>query len=143
MRRPLCARCEEQSDVKMAGHYWAYRDDVQVRSAWVQLVCHGCMTPTVEIVKKNRDGYDGCIACGQATMTDDALHTIWLTLYLPGRAPGVYQVDVCDDCLEPTLSETRANSRLLPDRGTGMGGPPSPSRADPWAAIGIEDLAAS
>ena len=138
MRRPLCARCEETSDAKMAGHYWAYRDPAGVRSAWVQLVCHGCMAPTMEIVRKNREGYDGCIVDGQLAMQEDALQTIWLTLYLPGRGPGVFQVDVCDGCLDTALSEFRANSRLLPDRGVGAGGPPSPPKADPWGVFDMD-----
>jgi hypothetical protein len=121
----------------MAGHYWAYRDVAGVRSAWVQLVCHGCMAPTMEIVRKNRQGYDGCIVDGQQALTEDALHTVWLTLYLPGRAPGVFQVDLCDDCLDPSLAEFRANSRLLPDRRGGDGGPPTPAPQDPWGVFDI------
>jgi hypothetical protein len=122
--------------VKMAAHYWAYRDDAQVRSAWVQLVCHGCMQPTVEIMAKNRDGYDGCINDGQLAAEEGRLHTLWLTLYLPKKEPRILQLDLCDDCLDSALADSRTNSRLLPDRGVGMGGPPSPPTDDPWAAFG-------
>jgi len=118
----------------MAGHYWAYRDGADVRSAWAQLVCVGCMGPTMALVEANKKGYDGCFVDGQMAMDEDALHTIWLTLYVPGDEPRTYQMDVCDDCLDAALTETRHNSRLLPDRRGGDGGPPTPTQ-DPWAAF--------
>jgi hypothetical protein len=95
------------------------------------------------IVKANREGYDGCLQCGQTTLAEDALHTIWLTLYLPGQAQGVYQLDVCDDCLEPTLSDTRANSKFLPDRAARSGSERGAPHSDPWAAFGVEPVAAT
>jgi hypothetical protein len=93
------------------------------------------MGPTMSIVRANREGYDGCLACGQMKMDEGSYHQLWLTLYIPGAEPANYLVELCDDCQDHAVAETRANSQLLPDRRGGVGSERGAPLPDPWEAF--------
>jgi hypothetical protein len=74
-----------------------------------------------------------CIACGGSTAEDS--DPIYLTLYLPGKTPLEYALQLDSACAEKLRFPIRTRGRKLEDRGGRMGGSEPPTT--PWDVLGL------
>lgn len=77
-----------------------------------------------------------CVSCGAGAQEDS--DPIYLTLYLPGREPMEYAVQLDSACAARLRIPITSKGERLPDRGGVVGGPPSSTSA--WDALGLEPV---
>ena len=135
-----CSVCRQRKPGKLATAYWAWFLADGERSAWKVRYCPGCALDALSTLFKKLREMDGtlpvfaCVLCGQDASTSS--DPIYLTLYLPGKEPTEYalQLDaVCAVTLRIPIGEV---GERLADRGGVVRGP-SPSTSA-WDALGLE-----
>lgn len=135
-----CSLCGMRRPGKLASAYWAWFNADGARSAWKLRYCLECAPEGLAIVLQSQSHLDSdstvfdCLSCG-TNATDDS-DPVYLTLYLPGKEPTEYAVQLCGACAAKLRIPITENGERLPDRGGVVRGP-SPS-ITAWDALGIE-----
>lgn len=134
-----CSMCKGRRPGKLASAYWAWFTADGSRSAWKLRYCHGCAPESLQIVlaasRSSEETLDvfGCVSCGTSCETDS--DPMYLTLYLPGKEPMEYALQLDGACAARLRIPITANGERLPDRGGVVRGP-SPSTSA-WDALGL------
>jgi hypothetical protein len=119
----------------MATVIWRPDGTEGLNEGWKQWFCAEHYAPIDAMVKASAQASTDCMRCGQTVIDENAYHYLLAYVFVPGRdrQDGYYQV--CNDCWQPLLRETKARSQLLPDRP--LSGPTAerPPSTDPWAAF--------
>lgn len=134
-----CSICKRRLPGKLATAYWAWFDQDGGRSAWKLRYCLEDAMQHLSVILQPSEVLNGslevfaCVSCGADAKEDS--DPLYCTLYLPGKEPTEYALQVCTACagkLRPPLIE---NGERLPDRGGVVRGP-SPS-ITAWDALGL------
>jgi hypothetical protein len=134
-----CSSCRQRRPGKLATAYWAWFNADQMRSAWKLRYCLGCATDALSIILRASQATDGaldvfaCVSCGADAKEDS--DPIYCTLYLPGKEPAEYALQLDAACAAKLRIPITSNGERLPDRGGVVGGPPSSTAA--WDALGL------
>ena len=134
-----CSICRGRKPGKLASAYWAWFLADGSRSAWKVRYCLGCAeNDLLPLLKSLRDS-DGsmevfaCVCCGTNAAEDS--DPIYLTLYLPGKEPTEYALQLDTACAVKLRIPITAHGERLPDRGGVVRGPSPSLRA--WDALGL------
>lgn len=134
-----CSVCGQRKPGKLASAYWAWFNADGGRSAWKLRYCPACAQQHLhDLLQRmsqlgDNSNVFACIACG-ANASEDS-DPIYLTLYLPGREPMEYALQLDSACAAKLrIPLTRSGSRLE-DRG-GLVRGPSPATSA-WDALGL------
>jgi hypothetical protein len=137
-----CSVCKARKPGKLANAYWAWFLTDGSRSAWRARYCLGCAQDALlKLLSTQRemDGTSGvfdCVSCGSSAETDS--DPMYLTLYLPGREPTEYALQLCSACAAKLRIPITSTAERLADRG-GLVRGPSPS-VSAWDALGLSPL---
>jgi hypothetical protein len=134
-----CSVCGRRKPGKLATAYWAWFDAEGTRSAWKLRYCLEDAPESLSILLEPSPSLEStsdvfaCISCGtQATEDSDP---IYCTLYLPGKEPTEYALQLDSACAAKLRIPITTHGERLPDRGGVVRGP-SPSLSA-WDALGI------
>jgi len=134
-----CSVCRQRKPGKLATAYWAWFLADGERSAWKLRYCPAdAQEALLALLSKLREmGEDStvfaCVSCG-ADATNDS-DPIYLTLYLPGKEPMEYALQLDSACAARLRTPITTHGERLADRG-GLVRGPSPS-ASAWDALGL------
>lgn len=134
-----CSVCRQRKPGKMATAYWAWFNADGGRSAWKQRFCAPCAHDSLQSLLLTLNGADGssnalaCVSCGTDASEDS--DPVYLTLYVPGRDPQEYALQLDGPCAVAIRVKAQAGAERLADRG-GLVRGPSPSTSA-WDAIGL------
>lgn len=134
-----CSVCRGRKPGKLAAAYWAWFNADQSRSAWKLRYCLACapehlkilLSPSLEAVGSS-DVF-ACVSCGASSEGDS--DPIYCTLYLPGREPMEYALQLDGACAAKLRSPIVTQGERLSDRGGVVRGP-SPG-ISAWDALGL------
>lgn len=134
-----CSLCRQRKPGKLASAYWAWFLADGGRSAWKLRYCPACAPEALSIVlqasQQLAETLDvfGCVSCGTSCETDS--DPMYLTLYLPGKEPMEYALQLDGACAARLRIPITESGERLPDRGGVVRGP-SPSTSA-WDALGL------
>lgn len=134
-----CSVCRQRKPGKLASAYWAWFLDDGSRSAWKLRYCPACAADSLQLLLAASPASDGssnvfaCVSCG-ADASEDS-DPIYCTLYLPGKEPMEYAVQLDTACAAKLKTPIMAAGERLPDRGGVVRGP-SPT-VSAWDALGL------
>jgi hypothetical protein len=135
-----CSICKQRKPGKLASAYWAWFNADGGRSAWKVRYCPACAGEHLLLLLKNlhemgTDSMDvfACVSCGANASTDS--DPIYLTLYLPGKEPQEYALQLDGACAAKLRIPITSQGDRLEDRG-GLVRGPSPSTSV-WDAMGL------
>lgn len=140
-----CSMCKQRKPGKLASGYWAWFLADGSRSAWRLRYCPGCAAESLSgpLSALRQMGEDStvfaCVGCGADASTDS--DPVYLTLYLPGKEPMEYALQLDGACAAKLRIPITTNGERLPDRG-GLVRGPSPSLTSAWDALGLAPDAA-
>jgi hypothetical protein len=135
-----CSICRVRKPGKLASAYWAWFLADQSRSAWRLRYCPACaqdhLLALLTALRQAGTSQDvfACVSCGLSAESDS--DPCYLTLYLPGKEPMEYALQLDSACAAKLRIPIVDNGQRLPDRG-GLVRGPSPSLTA-WDALGIE-----
>src|ERR1041384_5977166 len=134
-----CSVCGRRPPGKLASAYWAWFSADATRNAWKLRYCLDCAADGLQILLAPNLPENGstdvfaCVSWGlSAVETSDPLYC---TLYLPGKEPTEYAVQLCDACAVKLRAPILEHGDPLPDRGGVVRGP-SPSLSA-WDMLGL------
>lgn len=134
-----CSVCRQRKPGKLATAYWAWFLADGERSAWKLRYCpadaqDALLTLLTSLHEMGTDStVFACISCGADASTDS--DPIYLTLYLPGKEPMEYALQLDGACAAKLRIPITAKGERLADRG-GLVRGPSPSTSA-WDALGL------
>jgi hypothetical protein len=134
-----CSNCRQRKPGKLATAYWAWFLADGERSAWKLRYCPACAEDALLKLLNQVRGMDGtsdvsaCVSCGTNAAEDS--DPIYLTLYLPGKEPMEYALQLDGACAARLRIPVTTHGERLPDRG-GLVRGPSPSTSA-WDALGL------
>jgi hypothetical protein len=134
-----CSVCRQRKPGKLATAYWAWFLADGERSAWKVRYCPAdAQSSLLGLLTRLRemDGISdvfGCVSCGQNTSEDS--DPIYLTLYLPGKEPMEYALQLCGACAAKLRIPIVDSGDRLSDRGGVVRGPSSTTSA--WDVLGL------
>jgi hypothetical protein len=137
-----CSSCRQRKPGKLASAYWAWFNADGARSAWKLRYCPGCAPDALSIVlaasrlSAENSNVFACVSCGADSSPDS--DPMYLTLYLPGREPMEYALQLDTACAAKLRIPITTQGERLEDRGGVVRGP-SPS-ASAWDALGLEPI---
>ena len=137
-----CSMCKRRLPGKLAAAYWAWFNADGGRSAWKVRYCLDCASEHLRILLQTSPALDGtsdvfaCISCGASASQDS--DPIYCTLYLPGKTPQEYAVQLDAACAAKLRIPITSSGERLPDRGGVVRGP-SPS-ISAWDALGLSPV---
>lgn len=134
-----CSSCRQRKPGKLATAYWAWFLADSERSAWKLRYCPACaqehllglLTSLRELGESSE--VFACICCGASAQEDS--DPMYLTLYLPGKEPMEYALQLDTACAAKLRSPIVQSGERLADRG-GLVRGPSPSTSA-WDALGL------
>lgn len=135
-----CSLCRQRKPGKLASAYWAWFNADGGRSAWKLRYCLDCAPEGLSLLLSNSPSMGGtshvfaCVSCGANAEHDS--DPIYCTLYLPGKEPTEYAVQLDSACAARLRIPITELGERLSDRGGVVRGP-SPT-VSAWEAIGIE-----
>jgi hypothetical protein len=135
-----CSMCRQRKPGKLASAYWAWFLGDGSRSAWKLRYCPGCAAENLAALLKELHAMGetssvfACVSCGTDASQDS--DPVYLTLYLPGRDPMEYALQLDGACAARLRIPITTHGERLPDRGGLVGGPP-PSSTTVWDELGI------
>jgi hypothetical protein len=134
-----CSSCRQRKPGKLATAYWAWFLADGERSAWKVRYCPACaqesllaLLTSLRELGESQDVF-ACISCGASASADS--DPIYLTLYLPGKEPMEYALQLDSACAAKLRIPVTTHGERLADRG-GLVRGPSPS-ASAWDALGL------
>jgi len=135
-----CSSCGLTWPGKMATVYWGWNTPTGVRGSCKQRFDpEHFLVLWAELKKHSQNSNGTCPSC--AGDMSESSFMVWATIYPPHHDRVDAALEVCTDCREQLVEQITMRSELLMDRGAGGGGPlPQPTRPDPWAALGIDQL---
>ena len=134
-----CSTCRQRKPGKLATAYWAWFLADGERSAWKLRYCPACAQDALLalLTSLQESGVSpnvfACISCGASAETDS--DPIYLTLYLPGKEPMEYALQLDGACAARLRIPITTHGERLADRG-GLVRGPSPS-VSAWDALGL------
>ena len=134
-----CSVCRQRKPGKLASAYWAWFNADGDRTAWKQRLCPGCAQESLGTLFQTLRASDGtsdvfaCVSCGTDASQDS--DPCYLTLYLPGKEPMEYALQLDAACAAKLRIPITTHAERLPDRGGLVGGPPRATAA--WDALGL------
>lgn len=134
-----CSECRLRKPGKLAAAYWAWFNADGSRSAWKLRYCPVCAPEALSIVlqasRLSAETSDvfACVSCGTDSSMDS--DPMYLTLYLPGREPTEYALQLDSACAAKLRIPITEHGERLPDRGGVVRGP-SPSTSA-WDVLGL------
>ena len=134
-----CSVCRQRKPGKLASAYWAWFVADGSRSAWKLRYCPGCALENLSaVLNRLREMGEtsevfACVSCGADAATDS--DPIYLTLYLPGKEPTEYALQLDSACAATLRIPITTHGERLEDRGGVVRGP-SPSTSA-WDALGL------
>lgn len=137
-----CSCCRQRKPGKLATAYWAWFLADGERSAWKLRYCPACaqehLLALLTSLREPREtsGVFDCLSCG-ANASEDS-DPIYLTLYLPGKDPMEYAVQLDSACAAKLRIPITSSGERLADRG-GLVRGPSPS-ISAWDALGLSPI---
>ena len=137
-----CSVCRQRKPGKLASAYWAWFLADGGRSAWKLRYCPACansvLSPLFETLREMDGTSDvfACVSCGASASEDS--DPIYLTLYLPGKEPMEYALQLDSACAAKLRIPITQSGERLPDRGGVVRGP-SPSTSA-WDALGLSPV---
>jgi len=137
-----CSVCRQRKPGKLATAYWAWFLADGERSAWKARYCPACAQEKLLALLARLRETDGmsdvfaCVSCGADASKDS--DPMYLTLYLPGKEPMEYALQLDSACAAKLRIPITSDSERLPDRGGVVRGP-SPSTSA-WDALGLSPL---
>jgi hypothetical protein len=137
-----CSVCRQRKPGKLATAYWAWFNADGGRSAWKVRYCPVCAVESLQTLLLQLRETDGtssvfaCVSCGMDASEDS--DPIYLTLYLPGKEPTEYALQLDSACAARLRIQITNGSERLPDRGGLVRGPSSSTSA--WDALGLSPV---
>lgn len=137
-----CSGCKQRKPGKLATAYWAWFLADGERSAWKLRYCPACAQENLRslLTALHELGETlevfACISCGASASEDS--DPIYLTLYLPGKEPMEYALQLDSACAGKLRIPITAKGERLADRG-GLVRGPSPSTSA-WDALGLSPV---
>ena len=134
-----CSTCRQRKPGKLATAYWAWFLADGERSAWKLRYCPACAQGALLALLTSLLGSGesrnvfACISCGGSAEKDS--DPIYLTLYLPGKEPMEYALQLDGACAAKLRIPITTHGERLADRG-GLVRGPSPSTSA-WDALGL------
>ena len=134
-----CSVCGVRRPGKLASAYWAWFKADGSRSAWKMRYCPADAVDNLQQLLSNlRDMGENeevfaCVSCGASAAEDS--DPIYLTLYLPGKEPMEYALQLDSACAAKLRIPITERGTKLEDRGGVVRGP-SPSTSA-WDALGL------
>jgi hypothetical protein len=134
-----CSVCRQRKPGKLATAYWAWFLADGERSAWKLRYCPAdAQESLLALLTKLRELGESeevfaCVSCG-ANAAEDS-DPIYLTLYLPGREPMEFALQLDSACAAKLRVPITKSGERLADRG-GLVRGPSPSTSV-WDALGL------
>lgn len=135
-----CSACRQRKPGKLGTAYWAWFNADGERSAWKLRYCPACAGADLaqllhELLSLGETSeVFACVSCGaDASMDSDPMY---LTLYLPGREPMEYALQLDAACAAKLRIPITTQGERLADRG-GLVRGPSPSNSA-WDALGLD-----
>jgi hypothetical protein len=134
-----CSVCKRKVPGKLASAYWAWFMADGGRSAWKCRYCLVCAEDALSVLLNAPRVYESstetfaCASCGMDAQEDS--DPIYCTLYLPGKEPMEYALQLDSACAAKLRIPIIAQGERLPDRG-GLVRGPSPSLTA-WDALGL------
>ena len=134
-----CSVCKQRKPGKLASAYWAWFLADGDRSAWKVRYCPACagehLSGPLSALREMGETSEvfACVLCGMNAAEDS--DPIYLTLYLPGKEPMEYALQLDSACAVKLRSPITTQGERLSDRGGVVRGP-SPL-ASTWDALGL------
>lgn len=134
-----CSVCRQRKPGKLASAYWAWFLPDGERSAWKLRYCPGCaqaaLLALLQRLKELGEISDvfACVVCGTNASEDS--DPIYLTLYLPGKEPMEYALQLDGACAASLRAPILDRGERLADRGGVVRGPSPLTTA--WDALGL------
>lgn len=134
-----CSVCRQRKPGKLASAYWAWFNADGGRSAWKLRYCPACAREhLLELLTRlsnmgDNENVFACVSCSTNAAEDS--DPVYLTLYLPGKEPQEYALQLCGACAAKLRSPLVILGDRLEDRGGVVRGP-SPSTSA-WDALGL------
>jgi hypothetical protein len=134
-----CSDCRQRKPGKLASAYWAWFNPEGDRRAFKCRYCPGCAQTSLHdllLALHQQDGNENvfaCLLCGSDAHSDS--DPMYLTLYLPGKEPMEYALQLDSACAVKLRAEVMKIGDPLADRG-GLVRGPSPS-VSAWDALGL------
>jgi len=134
-----CSVCKQRKPGKLASAYWAWFLADGERSAWKLRYCPGCavehLSKPLNALREMGETSEvfACVMCGADSSQDS--DPIYLTLYLPGKEPMEYALQLDGACAARLRIPITTQGDRLADRGGVVRGP-SPL-ASTWDALGL------
>jgi len=137
-----CSFCRQRKPGKLASAYWAWFDAEGNRSAWKIRYCPACAREHLARVLEPSFAMGAtsdvfaCVSCGASAEKDS--DPIYLTLYLPGREPMEFALQLDAACAAKLRIPITTHAERLADRGGLVRGPSTSTSA--WDALGLAPL---
>jgi hypothetical protein len=134
-----CSICRQRKPGKLASAYWAWFNADGARSAWKLRYCPDDAVKHLQQLLRDMSQLGetsnvfACVACGVDAAEDS--DPIYLTLYLPGKEPMEYALQLDSACAAKLRIPITTHGERLEDRGGVVRGP-SPSTSA-WDALGL------
>lgn len=134
-----CSMCRQRKPGKLASAYWAWFNADGGRVAWQVRYCPGCAREHLSVLLDGLRSAEmdsnifACISCGTDASQDSA--PVYCTLYLPGREPMEYALQLDGACAAILRTQISNSGARLPDRGGVVRGPSPDTSA--WDALGL------
>ena len=134
-----CSMCRQRKPGKLASAYWAWFLGDGSRSAWKLRYCPACAAQHLAALLNDlrqmgeAESVFACVSCGADASQDS--DPIYLTLYLPGKEPQEFALQLDAACAGKLRSPLMTLGERLEDRGGVVRGP-SPSTSA-WDALGL------
>jgi len=134
-----CSECRQRKPGKLASAYWAWFTPEGDRKAFKCRYCPGCAVESLKSLLdalRLQDGNENvfaCVSCGADASTDS--DPMYLTLYLPGKEPMEYALQLDSACAAKLRMEVVKIGDPLADRGGLVRGPSLGISA--WDAMGL------
>lgn len=132
-----CSVCRQRKPGKLASAYWAWFQPDGGRSAWKMRYCPVCAAEHLTVLlavspsTETDSSIFACISCGTDAHEDS--DPIYCTLYLPGKEPMEYALQLDGACAAKLRIPITSQGERMPDRGGVVRGP-SPSMSA-WDTI--------
>jgi hypothetical protein len=134
-----CSECRQRRPGKLASAYWAWFKPEGDRTAYKCRYCQTCAVESLRPLLLSLQAQDGnenvfaCVSCGADASTDS--DPMYLTLYLPGKEPMEYALQLDSACAAKLRSGVQRIGDPLADRGGLVRGPSTSISA--WDAMGL------
>jgi hypothetical protein len=134
-----CSMCRKRKPGKMASAYWAWFETDSSRTAYKLRYCLDDAAKHLSLLLAGGSPADNspdvfaCVSCGTSAETDS--DPIYCTLYLPGKEPMEYAIQLCGACASKWKAPLIECGDPLADRGGVVRGPSLGVSA--WDALGL------